>query len=262
MITVRATHISPVKSFALQHPQTVHVDTVGIVEDRRFYLVDQRGRLLTQREIGELVQVKAEYQASPEHLRLRLPDGTVLEGSIRLGGPVETSIFGRPVRGHLVTGDWNDVLADFCGVPVSLVRSDEAGQSQDGYPLSLISEASVDELGRQTGGTITFDSRRFRPNLVLGGCEPHEEDEWIGGVVQIGDELRLRLVARDPRCAITTHSPTTGERDVDTLRLILSYRPDPRAAFFGVYGIVERPGDVSLGDAVRTPTEVASEATP
>ena len=255
MITVKAIHIAPVKSFALQHPQEVSVNNDGIVEDRRFYLVDQRGRLLTQREIGKLVQVKAEYQASPERLRLQLPGGTALEDPVQLGEPIETSVFGRLVRGHVVTGDWNDVLADFCGAPVSLVRSDEAGQSQDGYPISLMSQASVDELGRQTGGTITFDSRRFRPNLVLGGCDPHQEDEWVGGVLQIGDELRLRLMARDPRCAITTHSPTTGERDVDTLRLILSYRPDPRAAFFGVYGIVEGPGKVTLGDVVKTATE-------
>ena len=262
MITVQAIHIAPVKSMALQHPQAVNVNASGIIEDRRFYLVDQRGQLLTQRQIGKLVQVKAQYQAEPERLRLQLPGGTALEGLLQMGEPVEASVFGRLVRGHVVTGDWNDVLTDFCGAPVLLVRSDEAGQSQDGYPISLISEASVDELGRQTGGTISFDSRRFRPNLVLGGCGPHEEDEWVGGVVQIGDELRVRLVARDPRCAITTHSPTTGERDVDTLRLILSYRPDPRAAFFGVYGIVERPGEVRLGDAVKTPTEVASEATP
>ena len=262
VITVQAIHIAPVKSLALQHPQAVHVSTNGILEDRRFYLVNQQGRLLTQREIGKLVQVKAEYQTAPDRLRLQFPGGTAHEGPVQLGEPVKTMVFGRVVRGHLVTGGWDDLLADFCGAQVSLVRSDEAGQCQDEYPISLMSQASVDELGRQSGGAITFDSRRFRPSFVLGGCEPHEEDGWLGGALQIGDELRLRLVARDPRCAITTHSPTTGERDVDTLRLILSYRPNPRAAYFGVYGIVERPGEVLLGDIVKTPTGVASEATP
>ena len=62
--------------------------------------------------------------------------------------------------------------------------------------------------------------------------------------------MRLRVVARDPRCAITTRDPETGERDIDTVRLILSYRPSPRAAYFGVYGMVERAGEVSLGDVL------------
>jgi uncharacterized protein YcbX len=65
------------------------------------------------------------------------------------------------------------------------------------------------------------------------------------------------LLAPDPRCAITTHTPATGERDADTLRLILSYRPSPRSAYFGVYGIVERPGVVSVGNVVTTPAELA-----
>ena len=257
MITVQSIHIAPVKSLALQSPQAVSVSASGILGDRRFYLVNQRGQLQTQREIGKLVQVKAEYQTAPERLRLQLPGGTSLEGPIHLGEPVKTSVFGRPVRGHLVTGDWNDLLSEFCGEPVSLVKADEAGQTQDEFPISLMSQASVDELGRRSGGAITFDSRRFRPSFVLGGCEPHEEDQWLGRVIRIGDELRLRLVARDPRCAITTHSPTTGERDIDTLRLILSYRPNTMAAYFGVYGIVERPGEVTLGDVVKTPAEVA-----
>ena len=60
----------------------------------------------------------------------------------------------------------------------------------------------------------------------------------------------MRLIARDPRCAITTLDPSTGNRDFDTLRLILSYRPSVRAAYFGVYGVVESPGTVSVGDEV------------
>ncbi len=73
----------------------------------------------------------------------------------------------------------------------------------------------------------------------------------MGGVVQIGHDLRVRLVAKDPRCAITTLDPETGERDFDVPRLVLSYRPSGRAAYFGVYGAVESTGTVSVGDAVE-----------
>lgn len=252
MIAVEAIHIAPVKSLGLVHPRTVHVDLRGIVEDRRLHLINERGRLLTQREVGQLVQLKAEYQIDLEWLVLRFPNGASLEGPLEPGGPVTTQIWGRYVPGHLVMGDWNSALSDFCRQPVRLVRSDEPGQCYDEYPISIMSQASVAMLSQQSRPVgMTLDSRRFRPNFFLAGCQPHEEDTWLGGIIQIGEELRLRVVARDPRCAITTHDPDTGERDVDTLRLILNYRPNPRAAYFGVYGIVERPGTVSLGDIVN-----------
>jgi uncharacterized protein YcbX len=59
------------------------------------------------------------------------------------------------------------------------------------------------------------------------------------------------MVAPDPRCAITTLDPETGERDFDVPRLILSYRPSDRSPYFGVYGTVETAGTVSVGDAVE-----------
>ena len=250
MRSVENIYISPVKSMGLSRPGMVHVDFSGIVEDRRFFLVDLQGRLLTQRQVGPLVQLESEYKTQPEWLSLALPDGTKVEGPVELGEEATTLMWGRKVAGRVLTGDWSRALSAFCQQPVALVRSDQPGQCYDEYPISLVSQASVQGLRRRAPPSVSLDSRRFRPNFVLGGCQPHEEDEWLGGLVRIGEELVLRLVARDPRCAITTHDPTTGEADLDTLRLILSYRPSPRAPYFGVYGIVERPGRVSLGDTV------------
>ena len=248
MITVDTVHISPVKSLGLQHPRSVYVAAGGIVEDRRLHLISDAGQLLTQREVGALVQVGAEYQAEPERIRLEFPGGEVLEGPLALGRPVVTKMWGRQVPGRVVDGTWGKALSEFSGGPVHLVRSEEPGQSYDEYPISLLSHASLEELKRHSLEQASLDSRRFRPNLLLDGCEPHEEDTWIGGKLQIGEELVLGVVARDPRCAITTHDPDTGERDLDTVRLILGYRPSPRAAYFGVYGVVEQPGSVSVGD--------------
>jgi hypothetical protein len=247
---VKAIHIAPVKSLGLAQPSTVHVGPGGIVEDRRLHLVNEQGRLLTQREVGRLVQVKSEYQAEPEWLCLRFPDGATLEGPLALGEAVITRIWGRQVAGRTVTGDWDRALSDFCQQAIGLVRSDQPGQCYDEFPISLLSQASLQALSRQPGATLAFDSRRFRPNFLLEGCLAHEEDTWLGGTVQIGETVRLRVVAPDPRCAITTHNPETGEGDVDTPGLIKSYRPSAGAAYFGVYALVEQPGPVSVGDVV------------
>ncbi|MBM3925373.1 MAG: MOSC domain-containing protein [SAR202 cluster bacterium] len=252
MPTVKEIFISPVKSLALQCASIVHVSPTGILEDRRFFIIDASGQLMTQRQIGHMVQIKAEYRLDPERLHLDFPTGNTLDGPLDLGGPVAIPFWGRQVGGRLVDGDWNAALSDFLRHPVLLVRSDYPGQSYDEFPVSLVSQASVDELvlrAKDSSISMPSDPRRFRPNLVIDGCIPNEEDSWIGKTIKIGQSLVLRMVKRDPRCAITTHDPDSGARDFDTLRLILSYRPDVKA-YMGVYGIVDHPGKISLGDQV------------
>jgi uncharacterized protein YcbX len=259
MVTVAAIHLAPVKSLGLVHPDTVHVGRRGIAEDRRLYLIDRHGRLVTQRTHGRLVQVTPHYRSDPEWLELHFPGDLCLAGQPEVGEAVFTPIWGRRVRGRVLQGDWSQALSDFCGDEVMLVRSEEPGRCYDEFPVSIVSEASLTHLNQHAGDAVAFDSRRFRPTFVLSGCTPHEEDQWLGGVIQIGPELRLYIMARDPRCAITTLDPNTGERDVDTLRLILGYRPNPVAAYFGVYGMVEHPGGVKIGDTVRPSSSEARD---
>lgn len=249
-LTLKAMNIAPVKSLGLSHPTTVHVGRSGIVEDRRFHVIDNMGRLMTQRQIARMVQVKARYSLSPETLILTFPDGSIVEGPPTATDSVATFIFGRMVKGNVVSGDFNEALSTFCGADLRLVKSEQPGQAQDAYPVSILSQGSLDQLASQAGLSSPLDNRRFRPNFLIGNSTPHEEDAWVGNEVSVGDEVRISVVSRDPRCAITTHDPNTGQRDLNTLRVILNYRPDPQAAYFGVYGDVIVPGSVSLGDLV------------
>ena len=116
--------------------------------------------------------------------------------------------------------------------------------------MSILSQAPVEALEKQAGATATLDSRRFRPNFLIGGTSAHQEDTWLGEEIALGQGLRLQVVARDPRCAITTHDPDTGEADIDTLGLLSNDRPGNGAAYFGVSGTVVHPGMVSVGDTV------------
>lgn len=249
-LTLKAMNIAPVKSLGLSHPTTVHVGGSGIVEDRRFHVIDDMGRLMTQRQIARMVQVKAQYQLSPETLVLTFPDGSIVEGPPATTDSVTTSIFGRNVNGNVVVGDFNQALSAFCNTELRLVKSEQPGQAQDAYPISILSQGSLDQLASQAGLSSPLDNRRFRPNFLIDNSTPHEEDTWVGNEVTVGNEVRISVLSRDPRCAITTHDPNTGQRDMNTLRVILSYRPDPQAAYFGVYGNVEVPGPVSLGDLI------------
>lgn len=251
MIAVAAINIAPVKSMALLSLNEASMELGGIRDDRRFYLVNGQGRLLTRRQIGRLAQLSASWDNDTQRLRIAFPDGVALEGQPELGSPVWTIIWGRRVRGRPLRGEWSAALSEFCGQPVSLLMSDLPGQAFDEFPVSVLSRAAVERLSAEMGmpGAECLHTDRFRPTLLLDGCEPHQEDGWITRPIRVGDAV-IRILAPDPRCAIINQHPNTGAVDADAVQAILSYRPNPLAAYFGVYGIVEKPGLVRVGDGV------------
>lgn len=253
MPAIKSIHIAPVKSLALIDADTVQVDVRGISEDRRFLVRNQEGVLVTQRQFGKLALVKAGYCAASDTLMLDFPDGSLFSGNLELGDKLETKVFRRTVSGNAVTGGWSEALSEYCGAELTLIKTDSEGDCFDEYPVSLLSQASIEHLGNMTQNGSKLEYRRFRPNLLLDGCDAHEEDAWLGKDVMIGGDLRLRVEKLDPRCAITTLDPDTGQRDLDTPRLILGYRSEVSGtgACFGVYAAVVTPGAVSVGDEVR-----------
>ena len=253
MPVIKSIHIAPVKSLALVDPESVYVNFPGIREDRRFLVRNDAGMMVTQRQIGKLAQVKADYSAATEILCLEFPDGETVSGTPELGERTDIKVFRRQVWGRVVTGELSEALSEFCGEALMLMMPESPGVSQDAYPVSLLSQASIEHLGELAQDGVSVEYRRFRPNFLLDGCVTHEEDTWVGKEVAVGDELRVRVEMLDPRCAITTLNPDTGERDMDTPRLILGYRPDVsgNGACFGVYGSVVTPGTASVGDVVK-----------
>ena len=255
MAAVSRFSIAPVRSLGLEHPDAIDLTTAGVREDRRFYLVDQDGRLVDRLVSGRLAQVSAHTDPDGEHLRLTFPDGAVVDDVVRLGEAVETYVYGRTAAGHVVEGPWAVALEPYARRWVRVVRADEPGGTRDGAHASLVSRASLEALAA-AAEVPDVDGRRFRMLIEIDGTAAHEEDRWVGGRIAIGDAI-LRINERDARCAITTQSPDTGERDLDTLRTIIRYRglmPDKHGApkaMFGVLADVDQPGRIRLGDEVR-----------
>jgi uncharacterized protein YcbX len=221
------------------------------VEDRRFILVDADGKRLRSSTTAWPAVVHGEYDPDAEVLRVRFPDGEVIEDSALGGGSVRDWDFhhGRSAPGRVVEGTWNDRLSELAGYDVRIVRPEQVGIVRDD-PVTLVSVASVTRLEREADQTV--DPRRFRMLFDLDGCSEHEEDTWDGRRLRVG-EVVLRVGGPVPRCAATTRHPDSGERDLDTLRLIKGYRGvrEGEAIDFGVYAAVEQPGRVRVGDPVE-----------
>jgi uncharacterized protein YcbX len=250
MPTLARINVTPVKGTALQHVASAHLSDVGISGNRRYFLVDRRGVLSSGLAHGPLVQVVATVDGAT--LTCRFPDGSIVEGSTEaLGEPVDTDFYSRPVPGHVVEGPFSEAFSSYVGDDVRLVKADRDGDGPDELPLTVVSLASVEELGRR-GGNPGLDPLRFRINLELEGARPFEEDTWDGGRVRIGDAV-IRIAGQIPRCAVTTQDPRSGRRDWNTLKQIARIRPlmPTRQVPFGVYATVEVPGVVTVGDEVH-----------
>jgi uncharacterized protein len=247
--------IAPVKGLRLRSVEAVRLEPFGVANDRRFYLIDTAGDRVGALECAALLSIEAETDTAAQQLTLRLPSGKVVAGTIELADAVTTNFFGRPVDGHLVDGPWSDAVTEVAGRPLRLVRTDEpgVGVDRDDGTVSLVSEASLEELTRRSGNDGRVDERRFRMTLGVTGCRPHEEDEWIGREVVVGEAV-IRPIDTIARCAITTKDPDTGERDFDSLGAIRGYRgqnPETMGLDFGVFGEVLQPGRVRVGDPVE-----------
>jgi uncharacterized protein YcbX len=240
--------VTPVRTFRLAHPDDVELTERGVVENRRFLLVDGDGKRLRSSLTVWPAAVSGRWDRDDELLRVEV-DGEAFEGSaLGNGERLEVDYHGRPIPVGIVEGPWTAPLSELLGAPVRVARPDGPGQLQEA-PVTLVSLGSLERLAREADGPV--GGRRFRMLFDLDGCEPHEEDAWSGRQVRIGEAV-LRVGGPVERCAVTTRDPESGERDLDTLRLIRGYR-EPREGVevpFGVYAAVEQPGRVRVGDEV------------
>ena len=255
MPTVSWLSVEPVKGLALARREELTLESFGALENRRFHLLDGRGRFvngLTRLE-RSLFPVVPRWDPEADTLSLTFPDGSVVDGGVELGEAVSTWFYNRDEPGRIVQGPWSEALSDYAGRELRLVRTDAPGRAVDRLDgsVSIVSDESVDELARQAG-VGSADARRFRMLVGAQGGEPHVEDTWIGREVRVGEAV-VRVHEQVARCAITTKNPDTGARDLDTLRVIRAYRGTrgEKHLDFGVYGEVVTPGRVRVGEPIE-----------
>jgi uncharacterized protein len=248
--------IAPVKALGLVHPDEVDVGERGVAGNRRFWLIEADGRLVSNKRHGKLMQVRPEWDEETRELALTFPDGSHVAGTVELGDEVfEQEMYKHPIRSRHVVGPWQAAISEYAGMELTLLWAEEGAPDRlHAGAATLVSRESVTRLA-EVAGEAQLDARRFRMLFDIEGVEPHAEDEWIGTQVQIGDAT-LHVHGDVGRCAITTLDPDTGVPTVDTLKALASYRRQGRKEPLplGVYASVVVPGRVRVGDEVA-PTQ-------
>ena len=254
MTTTRVSLLSvtPVKGLALHHPESVNLSTGGVEGDRALFFIDDAGELISCTELGDLMRYRAEYDPVTGVLDVHGPDGLVRSDVADRGETARTDFYGmRTVTGHVASG-WGALFSDIAGRSVRLVVGDSGGYDVAG--LTLLGLSSVEALAAANeAGSV--DARRFRMNVEISGAAPNDEDLWSGRELRLGAAV-VRVGGPVKRCAATTRNPDTGVVDLQTLRMIGTYRGRQETAefgrgfYFGVYADVVTPGRVQVGDEV------------
>lgn len=243
----------PVKGLAVRQLDSCELTEAGVAGDREFFLVDENDRLVNSNGLGALQQIVPRYDRDAGSLMLAFPDGTTVSREVGFDGSLGARFWGETVEVRVVDGPWSEAISDFAGRELRLVRSPgPAPDRRRGGAATLLGTGSLRALA-QALGVAEVDERRFRMNFGIDGLDEHEEDEWLGRRVRLGDAVVVPQ-GNVGRCAVTTQNPETGAPDVDTLKALAAYRgvvettePLP----FGVYAAVAAPGRVSVGDSVE-----------
>jgi uncharacterized protein YcbX len=244
--TIAALWRYPVKSLRGEKLGQVPIGPLGLPGDRAFALRDARdGRILSAKRTARLLAFRAGYPEGPERPAvIDLGDGRVLRTDAADASDVLSGALDRAVR-LCGPGDasedrrveWDEEMT-FDAPP---------GAFFDLAPLHVLTTASLAAIGdRRPEGR--FDVRRFRPNVLVdcGTRRDFVEDELEGKVIAIGAALRVRAFMPTIRCALTTRAQEDLPADPAILRTVV----EGHGGNLGVYGTVEAPGDVRLGDPV------------
>lgn len=253
-------NIYPVKSLAGISLSNAPLDLTGLRFDRRWMIVDASGLFMTQRRYPQMARVQPRFDADQLLLATHGRDEIRLPQTYS-GQMLKVRVWNDWVAAQRVGDEVDTWLSDVLGVACHLVWMPEEGLRQvdpdyaakgdrtafaDGFPLLLISQASLDDLNARLVEPVPM--RRFRPNLVVSGCSAFAEDGW--SMIQVA-EVNIRVVKPCSRCILTTVDPATGIKSgPEPLQTLKSYRLQDGKAMFGQNLIPQRSGRLRLGDEI------------
>ncbi len=281
-------NIYPIKSLKGISLESSSVERRGLQFDRRWMLTDRDGMFFTQREVPKMAAIAVEVTGDGLLVTSESEGEMAIPFEPDRGSRKIVTVWQSNVAAEVYVGEVSEWFSDVLGRSCQLVlmpekshrhvsekfdRGEDIVSFADGYPLLLISEGSLANVNERIeenyrdadeGVRVPFPMNRFRPNLVVEGSDPFEEDNW--SKIRVGEAI-FWVVKPCARCVMTTVDQARGEFDgKEPLKTIASFRmakdvfPDSfesfgqtaNAVLFGENLIPETPGVVvNVGDEVE-----------
>lgn len=260
--------IYPIKSLAGIRLKKTIVQQKGLQYDRRWMLVDSNGRFLTQREHPKMALFSVAITNGHLIVSTQTPVTDEVVQSIKLdlnteasGNFLKINIWDDEVETVEVNPDYSAWFSERLSIKCRLVffpeenrrdadpdyaRNNEQVSLADGYPFLIIGQSSLDELNKKLKEPVSI--KRFRPNFVFTDGQPHEEDSWRN--LAIGS-VRFEGVKPCSRCVLITVNPETGEKGVEPLKELSTYRKKNNKVYFGENLLARSDGEVNEGDLIE-----------
>ncbi|HNB21113.1 MAG TPA: MOSC N-terminal beta barrel domain-containing protein [Candidatus Melainabacteria bacterium] len=264
MKTVRIVELNryPVKSLGGISLSAASIEEKGIQFDRNWLVTLPSGKFLTQREIPKMALVRTAVSENGDltlsaegHADIQVPRASHSPDADFKRVTVWKDECYAIDEGDKVAAWLSDVLETKCRLvkmkdgfkrPIIDEGKEFEGsvRFQDQYPLLVISTASLAALNEKLEKPLPMN--RFRPNIVIEGCEPFEEDQFKTLISSSG----VALASAKPcaRCVVTTTDQSTAERGVEPLRTLATFRTSEQGVLFGQNLTVTSRGNLQVGE--------------
>ncbi|WP_338871452.1 MOSC N-terminal beta barrel domain-containing protein [Spirosoma sp. SC4-14] len=271
MITISELHIYPIKSLGGISVTEAVVEAKGLRFDRRFMLVSPDGQFITQRANQQMALIDVAIEGTQLRVWHRNQPDNVLELPLLPADrphdqeTMQVSIWDSHNVPAVTVGEhadqwFSNALGQLCRlvfmpesthrtVDPRYARQHDAVSFADGYPYLLIGESSLDELNRRLPSSHEHPAQplsmiRFRPNIVVKGSDPYDEDTWAHFRINDIDFYGVKPCAR---CVLTTIDPATGHKGKEPLRTLATYRHWNNKILFGQNVLAEAMTAGTLG---------------
>ena len=259
---VRNLFIYPVKSLGGISLEQVLITDRGFQYDRRWMLVDEQGIFLSQRERPVMAALQVEISATGLRIHRNTAPGNTLQVPFTPdnGNSMMVDIWGQPCEARMVSAEADAWFSKELDTQCRLVYMPDSSRLRinekyhatgitsfsDGFPILMVSEASLDLLNQRAG--LSLEMARFRPNLVISGCAAHDEDRMRQFSI---NGIRMTGAKPSARCVVTTLDPQTLLKGKEPLQTLSTYRKLENKIYFGENVVAEDTGLIRVGDEVR-----------
>lgn len=254
--------IYPIKSLGGIRISESKVEERGFELDRRWMLIDESGKFMSQRTFPKMAMLRVEIAEDSllVHHTAR-PDEVIQIPFAAEGAEVSSvTVWDDEMPARLVNLDIDEWFSQALGMKVRLVKmplsterkvdpryaiNDESVSFADGMPYLLIGQNSLEDLNSRLDEEVPIN--RFRPNIVFSGGEAFAEDSWKK--IQIG-EVYFQVVKPCARCVMITVEQDTAEKGVEPLKTLATYRKQGNKILFGQNMVALSTGIIKVGDQI------------